>query len=103
MLYAHSRKGAGMDSWEPLEQHLQNVARTAGSNASAFGASPIGEIAGWLHDLGKVKPGFQAKLRSEKNDTPHSGEAARHAAEVFPGLGRIMAYCIAGHHAGCDS
>lgn len=101
-LFAHSRQGSEEETWELLETHLSAVAETAGKNARAFGAESLGKLAGWLHDLGKVKPGFQAKLRGESNDTPHSGEGARYAVHAFgqQGLGRILAYCIAGHHTG---
>ncbi|MDE0152663.1 MAG: CRISPR-associated helicase Cas3' [Gammaproteobacteria bacterium] len=100
-LFAHSVPGSGEETWESLEEHLSAVAKTAGKNAQAFGAGSVGQLAGWLHDLGKVKSGFQAKLRGESNNISHSGEGARFAQEKFgKGLGRILAYCIAGHHSG---
>ncbi|MCW9043639.1 MAG: CRISPR-associated endonuclease Cas3'' [Pseudopelagicola sp.] len=100
-LFAHSLTDAGPEYWETLEAHSLNVARAAEQCAQAFGADTLGKIAGGLHDLGKVKPRFQAKLQGEKNDEPHAAEGARAAVRLYgPGLGKILAYCIAGHHAG---
>ncbi|RME96351.1 MAG: CRISPR-associated endonuclease Cas3'', partial [Alphaproteobacteria bacterium] len=50
--------------------------------------------------MGKAKPEFQAYLRKECPSAPHSGEGARYAAEKFGGIGKLIAYAIAGHHAG---
>lgn len=60
----------------------------------------LARAAGLLHDLGKAKPAFQAKLRGEENREPHSAEGAAFAAEKLARWGRLLAYCIAGHHAG---
>ncbi len=65
-LFAHSLTDAGPEHWETLEAHSLNVARAAEQCAQAFGADTLGKIAGGLHDLGKVKPRFQAKLQGEK-------------------------------------
>lgn len=99
-LYAHSLEGRPEEEWEPLSEHLTNVGRRASAFAGGFNAAYFGSIAGILHDLGKAKPEFQAYLRGERPSAPHSGEGARYAAEKFGGMGKLIAYAIAGHHAG---
>ncbi len=92
---------------EPLGEHCEAVATRAEAFAQKFGAGAYGYAAGFLHDMGKAKPGFQRKLRGEKNKTPHSGEGARFAAQFYKAqlpqkapLGRLLAFAIAGHHCG---
>jgi CRISPR-associated endonuclease/helicase Cas3 len=98
--FAHSTKNPSQDDWETLVDHLKSVADLSRQNASEFTAENWGEAAGFLHDLGKRKPGFQAYLRGERGSDPHSGEGARYAHERLRGAGKLLAYCIAGHHAG---
>ncbi len=100
MEYAHSVSGSGTDSWEPLTTHLNAVAKRAADHACAFDAEKWAWLAGILHDLGKVRPEYQAYLRGEHISTPHSGEGARLAVERYGGMGKLIAYCIAGHHTG---
>ncbi len=99
-LFAHSRPECPIDHWELLSDHLFNVGNAAKINADSFGAGTLARIAGLLHDLGKVKPEFQARLAGSSIRASHSGEGARYAQEKYGPLGRMLAYCIAGHHAG---
>ncbi len=69
-------------------------------NAQGF-APDLAEIAGWLHDLGKMKERFQARLSDPRIVEPHSAEGARHALDNL-GFGSLLAQVILGHHAGLD-
>src|SRR5690606_21252880 len=93
-----------------LEEHLSAVADGAESNARAFEAGEWGRVAGMWHDLGKYSLAFQDYLRRAADPDVHSADAlprtdhstagAQHAATQFGGLGHLVAYVIAGHHAG---
>jgi len=97
--------------WEQLETHLREVADQSASFASAFGAGEWGRLAGLWHDLGKYSTEFQAYLKAvtteahleEKASVPkvdHSSAGAQHADASLQPMGRLLAYLIAGHHAG---
>jgi CRISPR-associated endonuclease/helicase Cas3 len=110
--YAHTLSGRPESDWELLETHLANVARRAADFAGAFGAADWGRLAGLWHDLGKASDEFQKYLRKSENpdaaeyeDAPgrvdHSTAGAQHAFKVIGKYaGQLLAYCIAGHHAG---
>ena len=95
-----------------LEDHLRAVADLAGGFASAFGHAEWGHLAGLWHDLGKYSPAFQnyiarasgfdpeAHIEGSKGRVNHSSAGALHAVEKLGGRGRLLAYLIAGHHAG---
>lgn len=56
---------------------------------------------GALHDAGKAEPAFQAYLRGQGPSPDHSTAGAVLAVEKYgPQLGKLMAFGIAGHHAG---
>ena len=101
-----------------LAEHLQCVAARAAEFARSFG-SDWAELAGRWHDLGKYRPRFQkyirlasgfesdAHIRGEDGGgspgkAPHSTAGALLAVDRFGAAGRILAYLIAGHHAGLD-
>lgn len=105
--------------WEPLEQHLQDVAEEAAKFARRIRAGEWGQLAGLWHDVGKYNPAFQDYLRRSAaalDDDPHRAElcdgapargkvqhavtGACYAARLPLPAGRLLAYCIAGHHAG---
>lgn len=108
-----------------LAEHLQKVALQAGYLAQDWNGSGVSAVwastAGLWHDLGKYRPGFQKYVRQADGenahvegravlvagrDKSHSAAGALWAMQQFnqPGrpLGTILAYLIAGHHAGLD-
>ncbi|MFI5459165.1 MAG: CRISPR-associated endonuclease Cas3'', partial [Isosphaerales bacterium] len=109
--YAHTLEGRPETDWHPLETHLEDTARSAQGFGSAFGCGELARLVGLWHDLGKFSDAFQDYLRasSSSGGAAHAGEisgrvdhstaGAQHAWRLGL-LGRLLAYCIAGHHAG---
>ncbi len=109
-----------------LAIHLQAVA----SQSQEFAANidSLGKTQGWAylaglwHDLGKYRPGFQRYLQASENpdahiegkvpgrEKTHSAAGALWAMETLGAdhgergrlAARVLAYVIAGHHAGLD-
>ena len=105
--YAHSLPAPA--EWEPLEVHLNNVASRAAEFADRFGAAEWGRLAGLWHDLGKYSDAFQNYLLTangleaaleQNSKVDHSTAGARHSNNTLPTWGKLLAYVIAGHHAG---
>lgn len=102
-IYAHSLADRPESEWEPLADHLDQVGKLAGLFAKSFGAEALGEVAGRLHDIGKVSSAFQAYIMGNgaARGPDHSTAGALEAMALYgKALGRILAYGIAGHHAG---
>lgn len=94
-----------------LEEHLYGVAQLASKFAAEFGCSEWGYLAGLWHDLGKYSNDFQKYLRSASHTDAsiesikmgrpdHSTAGAIYAIQHLGTAGTILAYAIAGHHAG---
>lgn len=101
--YAHSFEGRPAEEWEPLEDHLDAVARLASQLAAAFGSAEVGYLAGLWHDLGKYHDVFQAHIRGDFARFDHAvyGAQLAHSREgTNPPLAHALAAIIAGHHAG---
>lgn len=99
--YAHSLPNGQPEAlWQPLAEHLDAVALQAGRFAEVFGAEACAQAAGLLHDLGKYTHKFQARIRGGTERVDHATWGARVAIERFGRTGYLIAYAIAGHHAG---
>ena len=108
--YAHSLKGRPREEWQELEEHLKNVATRAKTFAADFGAGEWAYAAGMMHDIGKYSKEFQDMLAKSINEDAndeqqrgpdHSSAGAQKAIKRFQeGIGKLLAYCVAGHHAG---
>lgn len=118
--WAHTRLDEATGRLQPhgLADHLEAVATRAALHAQNMGAE-WAFLAGLWHDLGKYRKGFQHYIRQEPDahiegklpstsDKTHSAAGALHALKAFELLAgpqgakaaRLLAYVIAGHHAG---
>ncbi len=97
--YAHSGRDPKKSDWQRLADHLIRVASLAGENAFYFGAEQLAELCGLLHDLGKYSEAFAKRLEGGKR-VGHATAGAKVANEMWPHLGKLLAYVVAGHHAG---
>jgi len=89
---------------------LWKVAQLAQQFAAPFGAGEWGYLAGLWHDLGKYSKEFQGMLAatadnennmdSRSGRVDHSTAGAREIVLKHPDFAKLLAYCIAGHHAG---
>jgi len=120
---AHIRNDNGCLIAHRLEDHLVDVSVLAADFAAEFGAAPWAALAGIWHDLGKYRDGFQRYIRQCGDPDAHiegrvAGPEKTHSAagalwaqqylaEVDkssgPVVARVLAYLIAGHHAGLDN
>lgn len=96
-----------------LIEHLENTARLAEKNAAKFDSGNWGKAVGLAHDVGKGRTQWQdyirqtsgydeeAHLEGKIGKIPHAIHGAKLVENEYgKGLGRFLAYCIAGHHAG---
>ncbi|MET0051627.1 MAG: CRISPR-associated helicase Cas3' [Candidatus Thiodiazotropha sp.] len=97
--YAHSGNDPAKSDWQLLSDHLTRVARLAGENASYFRSEQLATVCGLLHDLGKYSEAFAKRLEGGKR-VDHATAGAKIAVEKWPRLGKLLAYVVAGHHAG---
>ena len=104
--YAHSAQDKlgnllPYEHWQTLQSHSVNVGEMAAEFARVFGAQEIACQTGRLHDLGKYSLPFQERLEGEVEFVDHSTAGAKIAVERWGNvIGKLMAFCIAGHHAG---
>lgn len=93
---------------QTILQHAENTAKKAGKFAEVFGFGDAARAAGRFHDVGKYALAFQARLNGSSKPYEHSTAGMylyaklamdrRYAANREIHL--LLAYLIAGHHAG---
>lgn len=85
---------------QTVKEHSENTARLC----AEYGIPALKETLfamGMLHDNGKYQHSFQQRIRGKQIRVEHSGCGAIVAVKEYPGpAGRMLAYCIAGHHGG---
>ena len=109
--YAHSLENQPPEKWQPLEEHLNSVMELAAGFAGVFQAKCWAKILGGNHDLGKGTLPWQAYLRKANGivdeftrfyagHPTHASVGAQVLYEHSKEAGKLLAYCIAGHHGG---
>jgi CRISPR-associated endonuclease/helicase Cas3 len=100
-LYAHTTP-EGKETWQPLVEHLHNVAEKSAEFAAVFGAEEWGRLVGYLHDMGKVSPDFQTLLEGRKKKVDHATAGGQIAFQLFKNelFASLAAFPVMGHHAG---
>lgn len=96
-----------------MEEHLRAVGMLAAEFAEPFNGEDWASLAGVWHDLGKYGADFQRYIKTASGyDRPeahieglpgrvdHSTAGAIYAVDKLKAAGRVLAYLIAGHHAG---
>ncbi|OOF66379.1 CRISPR-associated helicase/endonuclease Cas3 [Rodentibacter sp. Ppn85] len=97
--YAHSTESFSESQWQILQNHLSQVAEMSANFACFFGSQEIARNTAKLHDLGKYTEAFDRRLRGGPS-VDHATAGAKIAVERWGMAGKLMAFCIAGHHAG---
>ena len=103
--YAHSSDRDELE-WHSLREHLTETGARAGGFLEPVGCADMARTAGLLHDLGKYSREFQSRLRGGPH-CDHSTAGAMVAIEKYghgdarrASPGKMLAFAIAGHHAG---
>lgn len=79
--------------------HLTGTSRLSGQFASAFGKGRQGEMAGYLHDIGKYSHDFQERIQDPEG-AKRCDHSTAGAIEAYKRKQLGVAMCILGHHGG---
>ncbi len=80
-------------------EHLTGTSKLSAQFASAFGKEKQGEMAGYLHDIGKYSGEFQERIRNPEH-TKRCDHSTAGAIEAFKQRQLGVSMCIMGHHGG---
>ena len=98
--FAHSNELPDQQDWHLLSNHLEGTGDRAAAFLESMGCGDFGRAAGLLHDLGKYTREFQKRLAGGPR-CDHSTAGAKVALDRYrEPFGKMLAFCIAGHHAG---
>lgn len=101
IFFAHSTDRVDRRDWQRLDEHLHAVAELAALRAERFNCASYAKALGLAHDLGKYSDEFQQRLAGAKRRVDHSTAGALTLLERYgEPLGTLLAYAVAGHHAG---
>lgn len=84
---------------QTILEHLEGTAKLSGEFAKSFGYEDWGYCGGKLHDIGKYSEKFQERIHGSDIRVDHATAGAQVCKELG-GIYTLLAYCIAGHHAG---
>jgi CRISPR-associated endonuclease/helicase Cas3 len=99
MYLAHTREND--PKTQNIKEHLENTANKSKDFANSFSNGDYAYICGILHDIGKYSTEFQNKINNNSNNrVDHSTAGAIEINKTIPMFGKLLAYCIAGHHGG---
>jgi len=112
--YAHSLPERPPIEWQSLEEHLEKVAKLADEFSRPFGGGAWARLLGGNHDIGKGTFQWQAYIRHANEildefekyyvgRIQHSAQGAQCLYEHSKDAGKLLAYCIAGHHSGLQN
>ncbi|MDD4834133.1 MAG: CRISPR-associated helicase Cas3' [Lutispora sp.] len=99
MKIAHKRENdSGIQS---IKEHLEGTANRAKIFGESFNNGNYAYICGMMHDIGKYSEEFQNKIANDLNvKVDHSTAGAIEINKKINIFGKLLAYCIAGHHGG---
>ena len=87
------------DREQTVLQHLTGTSKLSEQFSSAFGKGKQGEMAGYLHDIGKYSRLFQERIQNPEC-TKRCDHSTAGAIEAFNQRQLYVAMCILGHHGG---
>lgn len=104
---AHIREDDGTE--QTIEEHCEAV-RSLAESFAIDEFKPLAAYSGYIHDIGKFRDGFQARIRGTSNKPcEHACCAAQEIGKradvrrVFGVFVPMLEYCTAGHHSGLQN
>ena len=86
---------------QSLYDHLLQTAQLAASFAKDFNNEKSAFLCGIYHDIGKYSKAFQRRIQDGSPESaPHAASGAIELNKRYANIGKLLAYCVAGHHTG---